>query len=103
LDRMPRGVYSDQKCNDYLKIIAAGSGINKHITMHIGRHSFAVLFLEMGGRMEALKKLLGHTKISTTEIYGKISNKLLDKEVMKAWDGVGAGNGGGIEIEVDED
>jgi integrase/recombinase XerD len=85
IDRMEEGVYSNQKCNDYLKLVAAGAGINKHLTFHIGRHSFAVIFLEMGGDIMDLSKLMGHVKISTTQIYSKISNRRLDAAMDMVW------------------
>ena len=85
IDRMPEGVYSNEKCNEYLKVIAAGAGIDKHLTLHKGRHSFAVIFLELGGTLEDLKELLGHTKIATTEIYGKITNSRVNKAMADTW------------------
>jgi integrase/recombinase XerD len=85
LDRVPEGVYSNQKCNDYLKIIDANTGINKDLTMHRGRHSFAVIFLELGGTMEELQLILGHSKLATTAIYGRITNKRLDAAIKRTW------------------
>ena len=37
--------------------------------MHVGRHSFATTFLQLGGSVEVLKELLGHAKIGDTMIY----------------------------------
>ncbi len=71
--------------NDYLKSIAAVLNIHKKITCHTARHTFAVQFLERGGRMEILQKLLGHSSIKTTGIYGKISTLLTDEEMVKVW------------------
>lgn len=85
LDRMPEGVYSNQKCNDYLKVIASSIGINKNLSMHIARHSHAVIFLDLGGNMEDLQKILGHQKSSVTQVYGKITNKRLDEAIGKTW------------------
>jgi integrase/recombinase XerD len=60
---------SNQKMNSRLKEIAAKADIFKNLTTHAGRHTFATQFLENGGRVEYLQKLLGHTKILTTMIY----------------------------------
>lgn len=85
LDRMPEGVYRNQECNDNLRIIAAGAKIDKSLSMHIARHSFAVIFLELGGTMEELQLILGHSKLSTTSLYGKITNKRLDAAIKRTW------------------
>lgn len=50
----------------------AASGIQKNITFHSSRHTFATLMLSLGGDLYTTSKLLGHKNISTTEIYAKI-------------------------------
>ena len=45
------------------------SGIQKHVTTHILRHSYATHLLEMGLDIVSLKNLLGHSHIETTMIY----------------------------------
>lgn len=66
--------------NRGIKEIASVVGINKHLHMHVGRHTFAVRYLEEGGSMEGLSKLLGHRSLRTTAIYGKITESKLSKE-----------------------
>jgi integrase/recombinase XerD len=66
---------ADQKCNDWLKVIAAKADIDKHLTFHVSRDTFATLFLELGGDVYTLKELLGHSSIQTTMIYVKMSEK----------------------------
>lgn len=83
--RITKEIYSNQKCNDYLKSIADIVGIDKKITMHIARHTFCVQFLEKGGRLEILSKIIGHSSIKTTQIYAKISTKLADAEMERVW------------------
>lgn len=85
LDRMSPNVFTNQKMNDYLKLIAERCNINKTITFHCSRHSFSVMFLNKGGSMEALSKILGHSNIRTTSIYGKITNLRLDNEIDKVF------------------
>lgn len=51
------------------------AGINKHITFHCGRHTFAVMMLDAGVDLYTLSKLLGHKSIETTQIYAKILDK----------------------------
>ncbi|MBK9016299.1 MAG: site-specific integrase [Saprospiraceae bacterium] len=65
--------------NKNLKIIAEKAGIEKHISFHTSRHTFATRALRKGMRIEYVSKLLGHTAIKTTQVYAKIVNSELDK------------------------
>lgn len=60
---------ADQTVNYRLKEIAAIAGIKKHLTTHVGRHTFGFLYLLMGGKVEELQEIMGHSKIETTMIY----------------------------------
>jgi integrase/recombinase XerD len=84
--RLNTAIFSNQKMNDYLKIIAAGLGIDKKVTVHLARHTFAVEFLSRGGRLEILSKIMGHSILKTTSIYAKISDNLADSEMRRVWD-----------------
>ncbi len=59
------------------------AGINKHITFHCARHTFATTMLTAGVDLYTVSKLMGHSKISTTEIYAKIVDKLKVEAVDK--------------------
>jgi integrase len=64
---------SNQKLNSYLKEIADICGITKPLTFHIARHTFATtVTLTNGVPIETVSKLLGHSKLSTTQIYAKV-------------------------------
>lgn len=65
---------SNQEVNRQLKLIAEAAGIKKHLTFHLSRHTFATLLLMNGVPIETIKKLLGHTKITTTMIYAHVVN-----------------------------
>jgi site-specific recombinase XerD len=66
-------VKSNQKMNEYLKEIAGVCNIKKKLTMHIARHTFATtITLSNGVPMETVSKMLGHTKLATTQIYAKV-------------------------------
>jgi integrase len=60
---------SDQSINRKLKKIFDGISINKHISFHCARHTFATIFLREGGKVQILQKLLGHYSISETMKY----------------------------------
>lgn len=66
-------VSTNQKMNAYLKEIADVCGINKILTFHIARHTFATtVTLSNGVPIESVSKMLGHTNIKTTQHYAKI-------------------------------
>lgn len=74
---------SNQKVNSYLKEIADRCDVTKNVTFHIARHTFATtVTLSNGVPIETVSKILGHTKITTTQIYAKVVERKL-KEDMK--------------------
>lgn len=66
-----------------LKRWAMRAGITKDITFHSGRHTFAVLMLDLGADIYTVQKLLGHKEIHTTQIYAKIMDKKKQEAVCK--------------------
>lgn len=75
---------SNQKLNSYLKEIADICGIRKNITFHIARHTFATtVTLSNGMPIETVSKLLGHSRISTTQIYAKVIERKVSDDMKK--------------------
>jgi site-specific recombinase XerD len=73
---------SNQKVNAYLKIISDLSGLNQQLTHHVARHTFATtICLNNNMPIEILSKLLGHSSIKTTQIYGKITQDYLRNQI----------------------
>lgn len=65
---------SDQSVRFMINRYAELAGISQHITPHMFRHSFATLLLEQDVDIRYIQKMLGHSSISTTEIYTHVSN-----------------------------
>jgi site-specific recombinase XerD len=61
-----------QAVNLTLKRWANRAGIEKSISFHVGRHTFATLTLTYGADLYTVAKLLGHTNIQTTQIYAEV-------------------------------
>ena len=57
------------------------AGFHKKVTPHTFRHTVATLLLENGVNMRYIQQLLGHSNITTTEIYARV-NALAQREVL---------------------
>ena len=71
-------VNSNQRINAYLKEIATICNIEKHLTTHMARHTFATSFtLENDLPIETVSQILGHKLIRTTQLYANVTqNKI---------------------------
>jgi len=67
--------------NSYLKEIGTLCGINKELTFHLARHTFATLTLSKGVSIESVSKMLGHSNIKTTQIYAKITDAKVSNDM----------------------
>jgi site-specific recombinase XerD len=75
-------VISNAKLNLYLKEIADACGVKKNLTFHMARHTFATtVTLTNGVPIETVSKLLGHTRIATTQIYAKVIEKKVSDDM----------------------
>jgi site-specific recombinase XerD len=80
-------VLSNQKSNAYLKEIADLCGINKNLTTHLARHTFATtITLSNGVPIESVSKMLGHKSLRTTQHYAKILDSKVsdDMSILKS-------------------
>lgn len=75
-------IISNQKMNAYLKEIADLCGITKNLTFHMARHTFATtITLSNGVPIETVSKMLGHTKIATTQIYARVLERKIEEDM----------------------
>lgn len=65
----------------YIKAWVKAAGIDKYITFHCARHTFATMMLTLGADLYTTSKLLGHTQITTTQIYAKIVDSKKEEAV----------------------
>ena len=75
-------ILSNQKMNAYLKEIAAICEINKELTFHIARHTFATtVTLTNGVPIESVSKMLGHKNLRTTQHYAKVLDRKVSEDM----------------------
>lgn len=65
--------------------IATRTGIRKHVTPHVLRHTFSVLCIKRGISTRTLMQLLGHERLSTTELYLNLSPEDAIREFETKW------------------
>lgn len=79
---------SNQKINEHLESIQKKSGIDKKLTFHVSRHSFATVAFLYGVDENVVQKLLGHKNRKYTQIYTHISHNKLVLEMEKVNSGM---------------
>ena len=67
----------------FIKDLAAKAGINKNISPHTFRHSFATHLVEGGADLRAVQEMLGHASITTTEIYTHLDRDYLKEVILQ--------------------
>lgn len=83
-DRVFGDIRYPSDTNHSLRIWALRAGVDKHISFHSGRHTFAVMMLTLGTDIYTVSKLLGHRELKTTQIYAKI----VDSKKQEAVDNI---------------
>lgn len=73
--------FAEQVANRSLKKIMSAAEIDKHVTTHVGRHTFATLYYEETSDVASLQKLLGHSRITETMVYAHVSEAKKDQQM----------------------
>ena len=77
-------VFSNQKVNAYLKRIAKLCDIEKNLTFHLARHTFATtVTLGNDVPIESVSEMMGHTSLRTTQIYAKVIKKKVSRDMRR--------------------
>jgi site-specific recombinase XerD len=76
-------IKSNQKMNEYLKEIAAICGIQKHLTFHMARHTFATYMVTNGISLESVSSMMGHKNFKTAQHYAKIIKQKISNEMIE--------------------
>lgn len=76
-------IHSPSCTNEAIKRWVLRAGIQKEITFHSSRHTFAVMMLDLGTDIYTVSKLLGHRELSTTQRYAKVLDKNKQAAVSK--------------------
>ena len=66
-----------------VKLAAKNAGIEKHVTPHVLRHSFATNFIRNNGNIRYLSVMMGHASVNTTAIYSHVVDNDLEKQYKK--------------------
>ena len=77
--------FTNQFVNRELKIIARMAKISKTITFHTARHTAATYLIYKEVPMAVVQKILGHTRISTTQVYAKVMDITTENELKKVF------------------
>ncbi|MDA1190069.1 MAG: tyrosine-type recombinase/integrase [Candidatus Poribacteria bacterium] len=76
---------SDRTVQRLVKRVANRAGIAKPVSPHVLRHTFSVMCVQKGISTRALQSLLGHDRLSTTELYLNLSPEEAVREFREKW------------------
>lgn len=74
---------NNTRINAHVRRWCKEAEITKQVSFHVARHTFATMMLNNGTSLEVVSKMLGHKKLSTTEIYAKLLNRTIANAAHK--------------------
>jgi site-specific recombinase XerD len=74
---------SNQKYNDYIKVLASHVGIDKVLTSHTARHTYGTYLINKGVPVAVIQRAMGHAKITQTLGYAKLSARSVRNEILE--------------------
>jgi site-specific recombinase XerD len=83
IENLSSNIGCNATVNKTLKNIFRKAKIEGNFTFHTSRHTFASLLLQMGVPITSVQKMLGHKKLSTTQIYGEVNKDTISKDLKK--------------------
>ena len=78
----PRGC-SRSVMNSKLSTVGLACGIRQRLSFHMARHTFGTLSLSAGIPIESIAKMMGHTSITSTQIYAQVTDKKISEDMDK--------------------
>lgn len=76
-------MYGNSELNKELKLLAAACGIDRKLTFHMARHTYATeITLSHGVPMETVSRMLGHSRVDTTQIYAQVTDNKIDTDMQ---------------------
>ena len=83
IGNLTKTLYCNAKVNKILRDILDRIGVDRKITFHSSRHTFATLLIQKGVAITTIQKMLGHTKITTTQIYSEVDKKTISNDLKR--------------------
>lgn len=80
-----KGHLSTQQAQRIVKDYGEKAELNKKVTPHILRHSFATEMVRKGVNIRVIQKCLGHSNLNTTQIYAGVEDKTMEDAINKIW------------------
>lgn len=84
IENLVNNLGKNNEINKTLKDIFKLVGVSNNFTFHTSRHTFATILLNKGVAITSVQKMLGHTKVSTTQIYAEVSQDTIEKDLIRS-------------------
>lgn len=81
-EAFPVGIRRSQKI---VKVVANRARITQPVTPHVLRHTFSTTYMQKGGSLPGLQKILGHDRLETTAIYLNLTDQHVVEEYERKW------------------